>query len=149
MWEIWSGHKTQAQTFDLQVWPWHCAKMADLGLIYTSSYWTKHLSQVSWQSFKRCQKFKEDTKCRLKHLTFNCDLTLSQDNWQMPCAHCLSKLNIWAKFHKHFLKNGEYMEQTRKTDSNTWSSSVTLAQWQTNTWREKHSHLAKYKVSCT
>ena len=78
---------------------------------WTLSQWTALLSQVSWKCFKECARYEPDMKCRLKHLTFKCDL--DQNCWLMPYAHDLSGLNIWAKFHEKPSKNVGDIEWTQ------------------------------------
>ena len=40
--EIWSGHEIKAQTFDLQVWPWHWTCMVGT--------WVLHIAFMRWTS---------------------------------------------------------------------------------------------------
>jgi len=83
---------------------------------WTLSQWTALLSQVSWKCFKEYARYEADMKCKLKDLTFKCDL--DQNCWLMPYAHDLSGPNIWAKFHEKPSKNVGDIE---------WTQNVALA----------------------
>ena len=55
-------------------------------------------------------------------------LTLSQHAWVMGSAHCLTKANIWPKFHENLSKGSGDMERTRRcygrTDGRTKAISI-------------------------
>ena len=110
----WSGLKIQGSNW----WPsiailtlsLHCWVMGSAHHLTKANNWPKFNKYLS----KGSGDMEWTWNSRLELVTFNCDLDLESACLSYGFCTCLTKANIWPKFHENLSKGSGDMERTRK-----------------------------------